>query len=379
MSPLRERLDAWWRDRGSAGSTVLYCLGTVPMLAMLWGLQAYALSSPQVLALYNAPRLQLVQSALVALMLWLVLLGGVAWRKHHGDTPPGPWLGHATVTPSLLMIVVLWISYGLLDTPMAMVLVEALVVARALFNFRVLVPGMVLGVLMVAASLVLQSHSVIKASPLLINPVFAGTSLAGWWKVWLAVVFHVSVVPFLVAMLMLFRSFARRRVELETLARTDMLTGLFNRREFMDRLEAESRRQARHDQVASVLMIDIDHFKRINDTHGHPAGDAVLERVGAMVRANLRQHVDVAARLGGEEFGVLLPDTDADQARSVALKLCDAMRQERFEHDGQAFQVTLSAGVAPIRRGQGEAALKEADALLYRAKAQGRDRVVNAT
>jgi diguanylate cyclase (GGDEF)-like protein len=126
----------------------------------------------------------------------------------------------------------------------------------------------------------------------------------------------------------------------------------------------------------SVVMIDVDHFKRVNDAHGHPAGDAVLERLGTLIRQSLRQDIDLGGRMGGEEFALLLPETDLSGAQTVALKLRDAMREECFEHGGQVFNVTISAGVAEVHGDQGTQALRVADERLYRAKALGRDRVV---
>ena len=374
-SPWLECLAPWVHDRTLARSTVLYCLASMLLLGLLWALQAYALATPSVLALHDGERLQLAHAALGALMAWLTLAGTLAWWAHDRDESPGWWLSYATVTPTLIMLVALWIGYGMTDTPMAMVVVEALIVGRALFELRVLVPGMALGLGLVVACLVLQSQGVMKHAPMLMGSVFAGGALAWWWRL-LALVFNLSVVPFLIVLIMLFRGLAHHRIELEALARTDMLTGLMNRREFMDRLSRESLRHERNGQRASIIMIDIDHFKQVNDVHGHAAGDAVLERLGRFLREQFRQHIDIAARLGGEEFAVLLPGTPLDGARTAALKLGQTLRQERFAHQGRAFQVTVSAGVAEVQGGQGEAALRAADDLLYRAKAEGRDRVV---
>ncbi len=378
LNAWRARLQPWMYARSMARSTVLYCLGNLLLLGVIWALQAYALRTPEILPLYNPARLLDAHHAVMTLMGWLALLGTIAWwRRDTTEPEAGRWLAHAAVTPALLMPMALWVGYGMLDTPMAMVVVEALVIARALFDLRMMMPGMVLGAAMVGASLVLLSMGVLKPSSLLSTPVFTGEQPAHWWKA-LALVFNISVMPFLLALVILFRSFSHHRVELENLARTDMLTGLINRREFMARLSQEAHRQGRSGEPAAIIMIDIDHFKQVNDLHGHPTGDAVLERVGQLLREGIRQHIDVAARMGGEEFAVLLPETDIEGARIAAAKLCQALRTEHFEHQGQTFQVTFSAGVAPLHPGQAEATLRLADDLLYRAKARGRDRVVTA-
>jgi diguanylate cyclase (GGDEF)-like protein len=343
---------------------------------VLWGLQAYAQRSPEVLALYVPHQLQAVQRALGWVMVWLAALGALAWLWRDRHNKISQAMAYLCVTPSMLMLVVLWVGYGLLDTPMAMVVVELLVVARALFPLRVLMPGMVLSVAMVVASHVWMAHDLMPASPLLVAPVFTGEGLQWWWKVWLAVVMNSSVWPFVVALLYLFRSFAYRRAELEQLVSTDTLTGLFNRRAFMARLALESHRHEEAGEMMSLIMIDIDHFKRINDTFGHPAGDTVLERLGVMIRAGLRQQVDVAARMGGEEFAVLLPQTTLAGAREVARKLSEALRLATFVFDGQPVTVTLSAGVVDVPGGRGEQALRVADDNLYQAKRAGRDQVV---
>lgn len=378
LNALRERLKPWLYGRNTARSTVLYCLANLMLLGVIWALQACALNTPEVLPLYAPEPLLIAHRAVKALMGWLAVLGTIAWwQRDTAEPDEGRWLAHAAVTPALLLPMALWVGYGMLDTPMAMVVVEALVIARALFDLRIMVPGMLLGAAMVGTSLVLLSMGVLKPSSLLSAPVFTGEQPAAWWKA-LALVFNISVMPFLLVLVILFRSFSNHRRELENLARTDMLTGLINRREFMTRLKQEAHRHERSGEPAAIIMIDIDHFKQVNDLHGHPTGDAVLERVGHLLRDGIRQHIDVAARMGGEEFAVLLPETDIEGAKVVAAKLCKALREERFEHQGQAFQVTLSAGVAPLDQGQADAALRLADDRLYRAKAQGRDRVVTA-
>ena len=170
------------------------------------------------------------------------------------------------------------------------------------------------------------------------------------------------------------------RQTLHTQAIQDPLTGLYNRRFFNDALERELRRAERRDLPLALLMIDLDHFKRVNDERGHEAGDRLLEAVAEMLRSGVRAE-DVIARYGGEEFVVLLPETDLDSGRVLAERLRRAFKRLKIEHDGHPVgSLTLSVGVAgrSRRTATGEQIVQAADAALYRAKREGRDRVVTA-
>jgi diguanylate cyclase (GGDEF)-like protein len=166
------------------------------------------------------------------------------------------------------------------------------------------------------------------------------------------------------------------RQALERLSATDPLTGLFNRRWMMEALENEVRRSRRLKHSFAVIMADVDHFKRFNDAHGHPAGDAVLKRVAEILRESTRD-VDVVARYGGEEFFVLMPETEGEGAADVADRVRERLAAERLPGGGS---VTLSFGVAefPAHGDVGETLIGIADAALYQAKREGRDRVVVA-
>jgi len=163
--------------------------------------------------------------------------------------------------------------------------------------------------------------------------------------------------------------------ELERLSATDPLTGLFNRRRMMEALDHEVRRSRRLKHTFAVLMADVDHFKKYNDAHGHPAGDAVLKKVGAILREATRD-VDVVARYGGEEFFVLMPETEGSGAAVVADRVRERLKTEKIPGES----VTLSFGVAefPAHGDIGETLIAIADAALYQAKREGRDRVVLA-
>jgi len=170
------------------------------------------------------------------------------------------------------------------------------------------------------------------------------------------------------------------RQTLHTQAIQDPLTGLYNRRFFNDALERELRRSDRRDIPMALLMIDLDHFKRVNDERGHEAGDRLLQAVAEMLRREVRAE-DVIARYGGEEFVVLLPETNLDSGRVLAERLRRAFKRLEVEHGGRSLgPFTLSVGVAARTRRTttGEQIVQAADAALYRAKREGRNRVVTA-
>ena len=165
--------------------------------------------------------------------------------------------------------------------------------------------------------------------------------------------------------------------QVQQLAVTDELTGLANRRRFTEELEREVARHQRFDSSMCLVFLDIDHFKRINDTHGHPEGDEVLKAM-AKAMLNTVRTVDVVCRHGGEEFAVLLPNTSLDAAVAVAERLRAAVAGRRMGRAGD-ITITVSAGVAafPDDATFAEELMKTADRRLYRAKETGRNRVVS--
>jgi diguanylate cyclase (GGDEF)-like protein len=168
---------------------------------------------------------------------------------------------------------------------------------------------------------------------------------------------------------------ARLLRELERQTRTDALTGAQNRRSFDEALRLEVERSRRYGHPLSLALLDLDHFKSINDRYGHPAGDAVLKRFVAVAQGALRSS-DVLYRYGGEEFAALLAHTPLDGALVAARRVVKATAATAFVADGITLPVTVSSGIAALSAEQPEAAelLARADQALYRAKAEGRNR-----
>lgn len=182
--------------------------------------------------------------------------------------------------------------------------------------------------------------------------------------------------------------------ELHRLSNVDTLTGVANRRAFDEALDQEWRRMLRHKTALSLLLIDVDFFKRFNDTYGHVAGDECLKGVAQALAKRARRAGEIAARYGGEEFAILLPHADVEEATKLAELMCEAVREHKIPHEASpvAPYVTISIGVASISQlpksvaalcREGAAAgptvlVETADGALYQAKVAGRNRVVTA-
>ena len=165
--------------------------------------------------------------------------------------------------------------------------------------------------------------------------------------------------------------------KISEMAITDALTGLKNRRYFFELIAVEIARAQRHSSALSCIMLDIDHFKEINDTYGHPMGDTVLKKVSRILTEQLRA-TDHVARFGGEEFVILLPETDIQGARITAEKIRLALKDLKFVADlEKKFHITSSFGCASMNKDDNaETLISKADESLYHAKAQGRDKVI---
>jgi diguanylate cyclase (GGDEF)-like protein len=161
----------------------------------------------------------------------------------------------------------------------------------------------------------------------------------------------------------------------------DPLTGLFNRRYLEETLEREFNRAVRMQRPVGVIMLDLDHFKRFNDTHGHEAGDILLRKLGSFLKQHLRGG-DIACRYGGEEFALVLPEVSLENVRLRAEELRDGIKHLNVEHNGKTLAaLSMSLGIAmfPEHGATSQRVLNAADGALYEAKHKGRDRIVVAS
>ncbi|GAB7527997.1 sensor domain-containing diguanylate cyclase [Pseudomonas sp. 3A(2025)] len=167
--------------------------------------------------------------------------------------------------------------------------------------------------------------------------------------------------------------------ELQRLSSTDRLTGLSNRGHWEECLRHEYARHTRYGSEVAMVMVDIDHFKRVNDTWGHQTGDKVIQVVAEAMRTHIRS-ADIAGRYGGEEFSVLLPDTNKAGAQIFAERLRKAVEELHVDHDGQQIRCTISLGVADLSQPSKDykSLIEAADQALYQSKKNGRNQVTVA-
>ena len=315
------------------------------------------------------------RAAVAVDVAWLALATiAVAIRRR---TRRSAALEHVTVQLiAATLSVACWVM-GLFTTPFALALLGALVVGFLLFRrSTVLFAATTATLLLLGASL--ATHlGVLPYAPLYRGVPMHEGHIAGWWHLEMLLLVLVDIVVVLGIFLFVLGRLRDREANLERLSRTDPLTGATNRRELMTTFDRELARADRKREPIAVVMCDLDHFKAINDKHGHLAGDAVLVAAAERLAKELRA-ADALARYGGEEFVLLLPSTDAEGARVVAERCRRRLAESPIEAEGVEIAVTASFGVAARDAGASRSAeelLRDADEALYRAKRAGRDRV----
>ncbi len=344
-----------------------------------WLVQWVAQQNPDARQYYDAVVLGRVQHGLEVAMVVAATLAAYCWRVRTSHMEK-PWLT-VTLTVSLaLAYMLLSVAYGIYTTPMGFVIMGVLAVGLVFFDRRAVLAGFMVCLVVFLGNELLMALDLIDYAPLLSRSMFVGdsTQLAWWWAIHLRVIVVVGFLAFFALLMFQLDQLEAQRAALQVLAVTDPLTLVANRRRFSERLDEEVQRRNRSGRPLCVLVCDADHFKRVNDQYGHHIGDIVLQYIAALLNDSVRAHIDVVGRLGGEEFGVLLPETTQEAALEVATRILEQMRAYEFNLEGHRFRVTISVGLAECRRGNGEDALRQADVNLYRAKSGGRDQIIGS-
>jgi diguanylate cyclase (GGDEF)-like protein len=338
---------------------------------------AKAMAIPEVRAGVNDGVVVGMQCLLIAALMCHVAVGLYLWPRRYMPDP----VPRATLLTCLSIgcyYTVVTIVVGTFTTGVALVLLGVLAIGLLLFELRPLLISYAVCMTMLAVHDLGVITGQWAYAPALTSRVFEDGHPVWWFNVWRQFVFLVGSIVMFGLLLLLFGRLDAIMAKLSRLSFTDGLTGLANRRRFMEVLHDEVARQARTGQPLCLVLIDADHFKQVNDQHGHLVGDEVLRALGRLLLGCVRSPTDLACRLGGEEFALILPDTGAEQALTVCTRLRELLLRETFGEPRQPFKVTVSMGVAQSEGQSAEKLLQQADQQLYRAKSMGRDRVCMA-
>lgn len=313
-------------------------------------------------------------AALGALVMGVLYLIGRRLRRRHAKVF---WFEVTLVELYNIIVITAFYFTGFYATNGTVAFALGLIVALPLLDLRALTYGVWTYLVLLPGVYLLENFNVIPQAPLYNEfPKFSNPELqlvvetgriGGTWILLLLIWIVMSQV---------FSRWQQREAEFRELSQTDSLTGVMNRRHFFESYEKECVRARRLDRPLSMLMCDIDHFKDVNDTWGHATGDDVLFMVARTMEEGLRGGVDLLARFGGEEFIVLLPETDGEGARVVAERIRERVGSLVFRAQGTDFSISISLGVATVRgEFDADTVLELADQHLYRAKKNGRNRV----
>lgn len=313
--------------------------------------------------------------------LWSI--GAVAWAllamaaiASLRWAPESRVLAHVAIQLYALTIAFFVISTGPFSAAGWMFFLGGAVLGLLLFGYRAAMAGVVTYFGLLILGLVLGAAGLLGALPDGTRP--PGVSAADWRDLTARTLVSTAVFAGMVLGLCIYilKLLRDREQKLARLTRTDALTGVLNRGYLLRAARTELGRARRYGTALAAVMIDLDHFKRVNDEHGHLIGDRVLEQVGDALQASVREH-DLVGRFGGEEFAIILPNTDLAGARELADRCRVLVAEHTADPDG-GWNVTASFGVAAypdIDAGSIDDLLREADAALYRAKQGGRNRV----
>lgn len=368
-------LESWFRQQRDISACLVTSALPLPLFFIFILMPFVAMADDKYHHIYDWEAVPFTQ---IIVVLCSLLLSGVAvfsWSRRTSDDDY-PMLSFFTVSVMFFAVTALCVGYGYKDSPLMLLCLGMVLLVRALFKPEIYKPAsVVMGMLFVFSEVGFWTDS-LDYAPLLQSPIFVGQALESWWAFWLRMIYAMIAFPMVGMLFILGYFMERERSELERIVVTDSLTGIANRSQFMSQLDLAGRRHSRKQQSMCVLMCDVDHFKRVNDSWGHPAGDEVLRAVGNILKQCTRSSSDCAARFGGEEFVVLLADTRLPQAEKVAEKIRKYLSHHIFGEGENTFQVTMSIGVVQVSDGDGDRAVKVADDNLYRAKARGRNQII---
>ena len=349
---------------------------STPFFVLILGMHAVSISNEDISRGVNKLNMAVFMS--IVLLSTLVNLGLIARLWPQRKLPdPHPKSTLAVIESIGMGFSALAIMLGQVTTSVMVILLGVLAVGLWLFDKK----PMVIGYLSVVLVLTLHDFGALVGwwayAPGLTAEVYtAGTPAYWWFAVAQEMIFVFGWFTIVSLLWILIGSIESVTEQLAKLSNTDALTGLPNRRAFMESLDMELARQTRTKLPLCVVLLDADHFKQINDQHGHDIGDQVLNRVANLLGSCVRHPLDMAARLGGEEFTLLLPDTSLSQAMLVCTRIQNLLLEQTFHSSSSKFRVTLSMGLVEVAPNTGlEAVMRLVDEQLYLAKSQGRDRV----
>ena len=350
----------------------------LPFSAGYWLLNEVVLLRPGLAPYYDFAFLAAFQRVLAGFVLaWVALLALGPWFRRRA--PRGEKaLVWVTIQLYSMGNAVAAVCAGPVTTPHVIVLVGGVAVGFFLFEPRAVVSGMLGALFVIGASVVGMIAGWMPYAPMLAGAPYVDGHVSEWWVGVMGVVTAAAGLALVTLFAYLTARLRDRERRLRDAARTDPLTGVANRRHFTELFALEFERAQRYAGALSCVMLDLDHFKSINDLYGHGIGDRVLVAAAEAFRGCLRA-ADVIARWGGEEFVLLLPQTDLAGAEAVAERCRRALEEVAIAVGDVQVGVTVSVGVAGFPAtglDTPDALMKSADDALYQAKHRGRNRVV---
>lgn len=305
---------------------------------------------------------------LLAMLVWL-------WPRRKLATP----LPHVYTAVSLLAtfgFVVTAFLGGNFTYPANIVIVGLVPCGLLMLDMRSTALGLAFGVSILCLNDLAIFTGMVRYAPGYGPEAFINGEHNFWAEMLRTGIQYISIAVYCLLIWVLFGHYDHHQKTLKLMSQIDVLTGLANRRYFMERLDQECGRLGRTEHPLCLVMIDADHFKKINDTHGHLVGDQVLKTLSGILQEHMRVPSDLPARIGGEEFAIILPDTGLAGAQRVCQRIQESLARVTFQGGKGPFKATLSMGVVESSGHAAETLLHYADANLYLAKAQGRNRVI---